>query len=86
MLQKELKLVRNPVNIPDLFSVGRNRSFFVAKDMTIIQARKILGKEAREVSDEQLEKDIQTAILFKDLFFDNLIEQKRPTQTSPNVP
>lgn len=53
---------------------------------TVKKARRILGKEARGVSDEELEKDIQTARLFKDLFFNNLIRLRGASQTSPNVP
>ena len=38
--------------------------------LTLKQARKILGKDAQNVSDAVLESDIQTATLLKDLFFD----------------
>ena len=37
--------------------------------MTIKQARKLLGKMAEPISDEELEKEIQTANLLKELFF-----------------
>lgn len=39
--------------------------------MTLKMARKILGKEAESLSDEKLEKIIDSATLLKDLFFDN---------------
>lgn len=37
--------------------------------MTIKQARKLLGKMAESLSDEELEKEIQSANLLKELFF-----------------
>ena len=36
--------------------------------MTIKQARRILGKDAAETSDIELERDIEVAALFFDLF------------------
>ncbi len=40
--------------------------------MTIKSARRILGKDARGVSDADLKRDIETATLLKDIFFDFL--------------
>jgi hypothetical protein len=37
--------------------------------LTINQARHILGKEAHGVSDADLERDIETATFFHDLFY-----------------
>jgi len=37
--------------------------------MTISQARKILGKMADKISDEEILEDIKTAELLKNLFF-----------------
>lgn len=42
--------------------------------MTLKDARKILGKEAENLTDEELEKTIESATLLKDLFFDNYIK------------
>lgn len=50
--------------------------FFIGK-MTIKQARTILGKLAIDISDEELEKDIEAATLLKDLFFDRYIERRK---------
>jgi hypothetical protein len=57
------------------------------KTLTLNNARKILGKDALNVSDEELEKDIETAELLKDLFFKNLkIQRKNTSINPPNVP
>ena len=45
-------------------------------EMTIKQARKILGKQARNISDNQLQRDIGVAMLLKDLFFNNVIKRR----------
>ena len=37
--------------------------------MTISQARKILGKDAQGISDEQLQVDIDAADLLKEILF-----------------
>ena len=42
--------------------------------LTLKSARKILGKSANGVSDEKLQKDIETATLLKDFFFENLVK------------
>jgi len=42
--------------------------------MTLKMARKILGKEAESLSDEKLEKIIESATLLKDLLFDNYMK------------
>ncbi|MFC1654106.1 hypothetical protein ACFL1M_04635 [Patescibacteria group bacterium] len=52
--------------------------------MTIKQARKILGKASRDISDEQIKDDIRTATLLKDLFFNSLIESKKRIQSAQN--
>lgn len=44
--------------------------------MTIQEARKILGDDCKDVSDEQLKEEIETATLFKDIFFDMLKKGK----------
>lgn len=55
--------------------------------LTLKNARKILGKDAQNVSDEDLEKDIETATLLKNLFFDNFMNKRKKTGNSiPNVP
>lgn len=55
--------------------------------LTVAQARKILGKDAEGVSDTDLEKDIEVARLFKDIFFSKEIKRpSRPSTASPNVP
>ncbi|MGI5828421.1 MAG: hypothetical protein ACOX6V_05375 [Patescibacteria group bacterium] len=38
--------------------------------LTIKQARRVLGKDSQGVSDADLMRDIETATLLKDLFFD----------------
>lgn len=58
--------------------------------MEIKQARKILGKEALNVSDKDLERDIRCAELLKDLFFNEIMRKKKnlplSCQSFPNVP
>lgn len=57
------------------------------KSFSIKKARRILGKAAQGISDEQIQKEIDAAGLLKDLFFDNLLKvKKKPSQTLPNVP
>jgi hypothetical protein len=46
--------------------------------MTIKEARKILGKDAENISDEDIRRDIDMAVLFKDLFFN--INTKRASE------
>jgi hypothetical protein len=52
--------------------------FFCLKGVfvTLKEARKILGNEANNVSDEELKDDIETAELFKELLFNNLTQDK----------
>lgn len=38
--------------------------------MTVAQARKILGSISDQMTDEEIQKDIETATLFKELFFE----------------
>ncbi len=40
--------------------------------MTIDEARKFLGKAAKNISDEELEKEIKVAELLKTLYFNQL--------------
>jgi len=40
--------------------------------MTIDEARKLLGKEAENVSDEIIKKDIEAARLFVDIMIDKI--------------
>lgn len=47
--------------------------------MTIKQARKLLGKDAQIVSDEELEKEIETARILKELYF-NLNARNKKTE------
>ncbi len=55
--------------------------------LTLKNARKILGKEAENISDEELQQEIDIALLLKDLFFDNLLKAKnKPSPTPPNMP
>jgi hypothetical protein len=55
--------------------------------LTLKNARKILGKDAHMVSDEDLEQEIDIAVLLKDLFFDNYIkERKKSGNLVQNVP
>lgn len=57
------------------------------EELTIKKARQILGTDAKQVSDEELKCDIEAAILFKDLFFNNYIKnRKRASTDRPNMP
>ena len=47
--------------------------------LTLKGARKILGKSANGVSDEQLQKDIDAATLLKDFFFDTYLKDRKKT-------
>lgn len=40
------------------------------------EAREILGDDCRDISDEQLKEEIETATFFKDIFFDMLKKGK----------
>lgn len=61
--------------------------FFYGNVMTLSQARKILGKIANNIPDDELQKEIDVALLLKDLFFDNLLKTKnKPTPEPLNVP
>lgn len=51
--------------------------------LTIKYARKVLGKLAENVSDEQLEKEIKAAQLLKSLFF-NQIKDNKDSETVYN--
>lgn len=45
--------------------------------MTIKRARKILGKIADNLTDEEIKRDIQTAEILKSLFFNNYLSQNK---------
>lgn len=47
--------------------------------LTIEKARRILGKLADNVPDEQLEQDIKAAEVIKNLFFQKYITAKKAT-------
>lgn len=49
-------------------------------NLTINKARRILGKAAKNISDAELEKDIQAAEILKVLFFNNYHPQKKSQQ------
>lgn len=51
--------------------------------LTITQAKKILGKAAEGISDEQLEQDIRAAELLKNLYFQQVLRKNLP-QSSYN--
>ena len=42
---------------------------YVSKRMTVNEARKLLGKDSTGISDQEIQHDIDTATLLKDLFF-----------------
>ncbi len=44
--------------------------------MTIEEARKLLGLEVENISDEQLQKEIDTADLLKNIHFDLSTKEK----------
>jgi hypothetical protein len=48
------------------------------KTLTINQARRVLGKEAQGASDEELERDIEAAALFFNLFTDFRTKNRNP--------
>jgi hypothetical protein len=57
--------------------------------MTTKEARKLLGKEAKGVSDVLLEKEIEAAELFKNLFFELVTHAHKTPKTGrplSNVP
>lgn len=54
---------------------------------SIKKARNILGKTAQGVSDEEIQRDIDTATFLKDIFFKKVLSgKKKPSQSFPNVP
>jgi hypothetical protein len=59
----------------------------MAKTMTIKQARKIIGVLSDNISDDEIERDIEAATLLKDLFFEKLKKtHKKGVVALPNVP
>ncbi len=49
------------------------------KTLTLKSARKVLGKAAQGVSDDQLQKEIEAATLLKDFFFDTYLKERKKT-------
>lgn len=45
--------------------------------MTVGEARRILGKLSEKLSDEEVERDLVSAEILKELFFNKLITDKR---------
>ncbi len=68
----------------------RKVGVFLLAKMTIEQARRLLGKEARSLTDEELERDIDAAEVLKDIFFTTYqtksLEPKMTSYNSSNVP
>lgn len=52
--------------------------------MTVEQARKILGKKSLGLSDEQIQCDIDTAELLKNIFFDTFKSGKLDNNIANN--
>ena len=52
--------------------------------MTLSEARKILGKMAIGMSDTEIEQDIETATLFKELFFEITSSQNQYSKLCNN--
>jgi hypothetical protein len=50
--------------------------------MTVSQARKLLGKDALLISDEDIQQDIEVAEMLKNLFFDNMINSSASSTAS----
>ena len=46
--------------------------------MTIEKARKILGKVSESMTDEEIERDINTAIFLKEVFFGLITKENKP--------
>lgn len=47
--------------------------------MTIKQAKKVLGKDVGNLTDEELLEEIKLAAMFKDLFFSQTIKDRKST-------
>lgn len=52
---------------------------------TIKRIRKLLGKEAQNLTDEEIQRDIDTATLLKDLFFHHLKESRKNAKIKPHI-
>ncbi len=48
--------------------------------MTIKEARKILGRKAKDLSDEELQQDIDAAELLKEIFFSLYLSKRKSIQ------
>jgi hypothetical protein len=53
------------------------------KTLTINQARRLLGKDAQGVSDVELERDIEAAALFFNLFIDFRTKNRKTLAETP---
>ena len=51
--------------------------------LTVNQARRVLGKDAQGVSDEELERDIEVAALFFNLFIDFRTKNRKSLAKTP---
>jgi hypothetical protein len=51
--------------------------------MTISHARKLLGKEAVNLSDEEVQRDIDAAEFLKSVFFDQLVTKQKKSLKLP---
>lgn len=45
--------------------------------MTVKEARRLLGKEVADATDVELQSDIETAELLKNLFFDHIVANRK---------
>ena len=68
-----------------MVSEGR---FFCCFDMTVKEARKIIGKDAENLSDQEVVRDIEVAEFLKNLFFTKLLNKKNKIAGNviPNMP
>jgi hypothetical protein len=53
------------------------------KTVTVNQARRLLGKDAQGISDEELESDIEAAALFCSLFIDFRTKNRKTLAKTP---
>ena len=59
-------------------------AFFIVK-MTINMARKVLGILSKGITDAQIESDIRSAELLKNLFFESKMFQESKTHGKPQL-
>lgn len=53
------------------------------KTLTINQARRVLGKDAQDVSDAELERDIEAAALFFNYYIDFRTKNRKTLAKTP---